>query len=265
MNSELESRIKMAFYIASTASGLIRDLFHKTLKTEGKISGSFATELESSIESMSLKNIQSLFPDDGFTAEGGNDIASKSEYTWVIDPLDGLENFLRGLPLCGYQLAIMQQNKIVYAAIVRPFTQEWFTATIGNGAFYENKFTGEKSIMSASKRALEDSMVIFDSSIGKSDNPSTQLLGGLADEVSVARSFGAAVFDLPAVAGGVAEVLITGIAKLNDIAAGTLLVQEAGGEVYDLKGNVPDLHDEFMIFSSAQNKEPLLKAIRSYV
>lgn len=265
MNSGLEARIKMAFYLASTASGLIRDLFHKTIKTEGKISGSFATELENSIESMSLLNIQSLFPDDGFIAERGNDVQTKSEYTWVIDPLDGLENFLRGLPLCGYQLAILQQNQIVYATIVRPFTQEWFTATLGNGAFYENKFTGEKSLMSVSSRSLEESMVIFDSSIGKSDNPSTQLLGGLADEVAVARSFGTAVFDLPAIAGGVAEVLITGIAKLNDIVAGTLLVREAGGEVYDLKGNVPDLHDSFMIFSAKQNKEPLLKAIRSYV
>lgn len=265
MNSELEPRIKMAFYIASTASGLIRDLFHKTLKTEGKISSDFATDLENSIESMSIKNIQSLFPDDGFTAEQGNDYPAKNEYTWVVDPLDGKENFLRGLPLCGFQLAIMNGSSLVYSVIVRPFTQEWFTATAGSGAFYENQLTSEKSMISVSQRALEESMVIFDSSIGRSDNPSTQLLGSLADEVSVARSFGSATFDLPAVAAGVAEVLITGIAKLTDIAAGTLLVREAGGEVYDLKGETPNLDADFMIFSSKTLQEPLLKAIRSYV
>lgn len=265
MNSELEPRIKMAFYIASTASGLIRDLFHKTLKTEGKISSDFATELETSIETMCIKNIQSLFPDDGFVAEQGNDYPAKNEYTWVVDPLDGLENFLRGLPLCGFQLTITKGGSLAYSVIVRPFTQEWFTATAGSGAFYENQLTGEKSAISVSGRALEESMVIFDSSIGRSDNPSTQLLGGLADEVAVARSFGTAAFDLPAVAAGVAEVLITGIAKLTDITAGTLLVREAGGEVYDLKGKAPELTEDFMIFSSKSLKEPLLKAIRSYV
>jgi fructose-1,6-bisphosphatase/inositol monophosphatase family enzyme len=87
----------------------------------------------------------------------------------------------------------------------------------------------------------------------------------MSDEVSLARSFGTAAFDMPAVAAGVAEVLITGIAKLTDIAAGTLLVTEAGGEVYDLKGDMPELDAEFMIFSGKQLKEPLLKAIRSYL
>lgn len=265
MNSGLEPRIKMAHYIASTASGLIRDLFHRTLKIEGKISTEFATELEQSIEGMASKNIQSLFPDDGFIAEQGNDYQAKNEYTWIIDSLDGIENFLRGLPLCGFQLAIMQNDRLVHSVIVRPFTQEWFKATSNNGAHYENQLTGETSAISVSGRALEDSMVIFDSSIGKSDNPSTQLLGSLADEVSVARSFGSAVFDLPAVAAGVAEILITGIARLTDIAAGTLLIREAGGEVYDLEGSVPALSAEFMIFSSPLHKEPLLRAIRSYL
>lgn len=265
MNNGLEPRIKMAFYIASTASGLIRDLFHKTLKTEGTISAGFATDLENSIETMAIKNIQSLFPEDGFTAEQGNDYPSKNEYDWVVDPLDGLENFTRGLTLCGFQLAILENKTLVHSIIVRPFTQEWFTATAGKGAFYENQLTGEKSQISVSKRAIEESMIIFDSSIGKSDNPSTQLLGSLADEVAVARSFGTAAFDMPAVAAGVAEILITGIAKLTDIAAGTLLIREAGGEVYDLKGGKPDLSDDFMIFSSPLYKEPLLKAIRSFM
>lgn len=260
---DLSSRIELTHYIASMADSLITDLFHKTQKTEGKLTDSYITELDRSIESMCLKNIQATFPDDGFEGEDTNAIKSKSGYAWIIDPIDGTNNFIRGLPLCGFQLAITFEDTLMYALILRPFTQEWFTAEKGKGAFYKNRQTGEEAPLKVSDRELKDAMAIFDASVGKRDNPATQILAGLADEIAAVRCFGVAVFDIPSVVSGVAEIFITGVAEKNDIAAGLLLLIEAGGEVYNLDGDPVKLDDKFMIFSAKTMKEPLLEAIKS--
>lgn len=260
---DLKKRIETAHYVASAAGSLITDLFHKTLKTDNELANNSADDLEKSIESMCLNNVQSLYADDGFYTEQHNGSSTKSGFTWIVDAINGATNFTRGLPLCGFQLAIMYNDELVYAVILRPFTQEWFTAQKSQGAFYKNRQTGEESILSVSARDLENSMIIFDASVGKPDNPSTQLLASLAEEIAAVRSFGVSVFDLPSVASGMAEVLITGIAEKSHIAAGTLLLTEAGGEVYDLEGEKPTLDDRLMIFSSKTLKQPLLKSIKS--
>ena len=259
----LEKRIELAHYLASNAGSLITDLFHKTLKAEEKLADDYVTELDRAIESMCLKNVQEQFSEDGFSGEEGPKVTSKNEYEWVVDPIDGTNNFLRGLPLCGFQLAILHNDEVVYAVILRPFTQEWFTAEKGKGAFYRNRLTHEESQLKVSDRKLNESMAIFDASVGKSDNPATQILATLSDEISAVRVFGVAVFDLSAVASGVADRLVTGISNKYDIAAGSLLLSEAGGEMYDLKGRPVKLDDKFIIFSSASLKDPLLRAIRS--
>lgn len=260
---DLGKRIELVHYMASTADSLITDLFHKSLQSDEKLADSHVNEMGVSIESMCLKNIQASFPEDGVSGEDMPDVPSKNSYNWIVDPIDGTDNFVRGLPLCGFQLAITFENEVVYAVILRPFTQEWFTAKKGEGAFYKNRQTGEDSILSVSERPLSEAMAIFDSAVGRSDNPSTQILGSMADQISAVRSFGAAVFDIGSVVSGEAEMYITGIANKYYVAAGTLLLSEAGGEVYDLEGNKPSLDDKFMIFSSKSIKEPLLKAIRS--
>lgn len=259
----LDKRIELAHYMTSNAGSLITDLFHKTLKVEEKLSDDYVTELDRAIESMCLKNIQEQFPEDGFFGEEGPKVNSKNGYVWIVDPIDGTNNFIRGLPLCGFQLAIMLEDEVQYSVILRPFTQEWFTAERGKGAFYRNRQTQEESQIKVSERGLKDSMAIFDASVGRSDNPSTQILATLSDEVAAVRVFGVAVFDLTAVASGVAEILVTGISSKYDIAAGSLLLTEAGGEMYNLKGQPSKLDDKFIIFSAKTLKEPLLKAIKS--
>lgn len=106
-------------------------------------------------------------------------------------------------------------------------------------------------------------MVIYDAQVGRSDNKSTKILLNLADNVSATRVLGVAVFDIPAVASGVAEVLVTGIAKPYDIAAGILLLEEAGGECYNINGEKPSLHDEFMIFSTKTVKDEVLRVVNT--
>ncbi len=263
VDTELDKRIGVAHYVASTADSMIMDLFHKTfLNNQKDLVDGLVTDLDVVIADMCLKNIQSEFAGDGFRSVQKTTV-STSGYAWIVDPIAGTNNFLRGIPLCGFQLAILQGTKMIFSLIMRPFTQERFMAQSGKGATYQNRITGETANLRVSERSLPQAMGIFDASIGKMDNPATQILASLANEVAAVRAFGVAVFDIPAVASGCAEFFVTGISDRFYVAAGALLLAEAGGEVYNLDGELPGLDDSFMIFSSKSLKEPLLRAIKS--
>lgn len=264
LHQQLLPRIALAEFVANTAGSLMTDLFHKELKTNEKAPNDYVTELDKSIESMVLKNVLQSFPKDSFTGEENAGIVGNGQFSWIVDPIDGTNNFVRGLPLCGFQLAILFDEIPVYSIIIRPFTQETFVAQRGVGARYGNILTGEKAAVCVSDRTLEDALIIFDAQIGKSSNEATRLLSVLADKVATVRVLGVAVFDIPSVASGVAEILVTGIATRHDVAPGLLLLKEAGGEVYSVSGNEPGLDDELMIFSNKVVKPQVLDILKDF-
>jgi myo-inositol-1(or 4)-monophosphatase len=261
LDLDLDERVVIAQYIASNAGAMITDLYHKTLVTEEKTLNDFATELDKSIESMALRSIIEKFPEDGFHGEENVGKISANKYEWVVDPIDGTNNFVRGLPLCGFQLAILYNGIPVYALIHRPLNQEIYTAIKGKGAYYTNHLTGESRNLKVSSKSIGEAIGIFDAKVGKSDNPSTQVLHKLIDHINMIRVFGVAVFDLPAIADGAAEFLVSGIANKYDIAAGQLLIEEAGGESYGLNGAKNSLEDKLVIFSNKKIKEQLLELL----
>ncbi len=257
-----QTREDLALYIATNAGSMMLDLFHKQLKIAEKDKHDFVTELDKNIESMALKTVLQSFPDDSFYGEESSGVEGTSDYLWVVDPIDGTNNFIRGLPLCGFQLALLKNDEPIYSIIYRPFTQEYFTAAKGKGAHYKNILTGEKSEVWVSNRKLSDAMVIYDAKVGNKNNASTEILLNLANYTSATRVLGVAVFDIPAIASGVAEILVTGIAKRYDIAAGVLLLEEAGGCFYNSSGDRPDLDDPFAIFSNRIVKEDVLELVK---
>ncbi len=262
IKQELNKRIPVAEYIASNAGSLISDLFHKKMRFEEKQAHDYATELDKNIESMAVKTVLQQFTDDGFYGEENVGVESKNGFEWVVDPIDGTNNYIRGLPLCGFQLAIVKDGIPIYGLIHRPLNQEIYTATKGEGAQYRNNLTGEKSNLNVSERDLNDAIGIFDAKVGKSTNKSTELMLKLADQINMIRVFGVAVFDLPAVAEGAVEFLISGIAQKYDIAAGLLIIQEAGGVAYNLDGHDIKLEDDLVIFSNKVVKSKLLESLK---
>ncbi|MCA9347486.1 inositol monophosphatase [Candidatus Saccharibacteria bacterium] len=258
---ELKKRITLANYIASNAGSLITDLYHRKIRISEKEVNDFATELDKNIESMALRSILNQFPDDGFYGEENIRVDTKNGFEWVVDPIDGTNNYVRGLPLCGFQLAILFHDSPIFGLIHRPLTQEIYTATKGEGAHYVNQLTGENRSLEVSLRPLDQAIGIFDAKVGKSSNPSTSIMLRLSDHINMSRVFGVAVFDLPAVAEGAVEFLVSGIAKKYDLAAGMLLIQESGGVAYNLEGHEIKLTDELVIFSSPTVKDDILRFI----
>lgn len=263
IKEELMKRIPIGQYIATNAGSLISDLFHKKLITKEKTSNDFVTELDKNIESMALKTVMQGFSDDGFYGEENAGVDSKNGFEWVVDPIDGTNNYVRGFPLCGFQLAILYNNVPIYGLIHRPLTQEIYYAIKGNGANYQNNMTGETRVIQVSDRQLKEAIGIFDARVGKSTNKSTDLMIKIADSINMIRVFGVAVFDLPAIADGSADFLISGIAKRYDIAGGSLIIEEAGGVSYNLQGGSVGIDDELVIFSGKSLKQELLDKLNS--
>jgi fructose-1,6-bisphosphatase/inositol monophosphatase family enzyme len=258
---ELKNRVPVAEYVAANAGSLIVNLFHNTIKTYEKTVNDYVTELDKNIESMALRTISQQFPDDGFFGEENVGKESKNGFEWVVDPIDGTNNYVRGLTLCGFQMALTYKNEPIYAVIHRPLTQEIYTATKGSGAIYKNNLTGEKRKLTVSNRNLSESIGIFDAKVGKTDNKSTKIMLQLADRIAMIRVFGVAVVDLPAIAEGSCEFLVSGIAKKYDIVAGLLLIEEAGGISYTIEGGDIGLDDNLVIFSNQTVKPDLLSAL----
>lgn len=259
--NEVTKRIPIAEYMASNAGSLIVDLFHKKIRTEEKYAHDYVTELDRDIESMARKVIFEQFGSDGFYGEESSGVADKSGFEWVVDPIDGTNNYVRGLPLCGFQLALLHNGTPVYGLIHRPLTQEIYTAVKGEGANYRNNLTGESSSLQVSERGMYEAIGIFDAKVGKSGNKSTELMLKVADAISMVRVFGVASFDLPSVAEGSVEFLITGMSQKYDIAAGKLIIEEAGGLAYDITGGSIDLEDSLVIFSNSTIKDELLNLL----
>ena len=263
IKQEIEKRIPLAEFIGNNARSLIVDLFHEKIRTEQKKAHDYVTQLDKEIESMALKAVHQQFPEDGFFGEEHMGFSSKNNIEWVIDPLDGTNNYVRGLPLCGFQIAILYKGVPVYGLIHRPLTQEIYYGLKDEGAFYRNNLTGEHSQLKVSERKLDSSIGIFDAEIGKSGNKSTVIMNRLVNKISMIRVFGVAVFDLPAVAEGSVEFLVSGIAKKYDIAAGSLLIQEAGGHAYSLDGTKAGIEQGLVIYSNEVIKEELLRELAS--
>lgn len=257
---EILPRERLARYILETAGSIMLVSFHTHIKMAAKDSHDYVTEVDTRIEAYAKQTVLESFPEDSFSGEEGTLVLGTSGYEWVIDPIDGTNNYVRGLPFAGVQLAIMKNGEVVFGLIFRPFTQDVYSAVKGRGAFYENRLTGEKRRISVSLRTLDNAVGIFDDKVGKTDNPSTPIFHKLIDEIVKARVYGTAVYDIPSVAEGAVEFLVTGIAKKYDVAPGWLLVEEAGGSVFGLGSDV-SMDDGLVIFSNAKIKDNLLEVI----
>lgn len=229
----IESRLATAEYMLKTAGSMVVDAFHHT--TRGM---DYVMQLMKEIEALATKNILQSFPEDGIMATGGlNAIDSSNGIQWIIDPIDGVHNFLRGIPEIGLQLAIRSRDELLYASMYQPFNQEQSTATRGLGAVHHDYRSGQELGLKVSARPLADALVIYDGSIGtETARESLNALLRLGSKVGGTRVFGLAMQDFTMIASGKAEAFITTVAHPEDVAPGILLVREAGGRVTDLSG-----------------------------
>lgn len=261
----MEHRIKVAEHILKYGSQLILEAFHTSIYTKEKTRHDYVTEIDQRIENLVDSEIKKIFLNDAILGEENEIILGTSEYLWVLDPLDGTNNFVKGIPQAGIQIAIYKDNRIIYGGILNPFVGQLYTATKDGGAYVEDITSERRARMRVPNNQLEDSMLIYDAGIATGETSSKKIFNSFLGNVGWIRIFGVAVLDLPLIALGSADILVSNIPKPMDIAPGCLLIEEAGGIVTDFMGNPWSLDSKGIIASNIYNHPEALAIINNNI
>lgn len=232
MHPMLNTAVKAARLAGDIINFASRDLGQ--LKIQTKTFNDFVSEVDQTAEKAIIDTLKQAYPDHGFLGEESGDTNQSAENIWIIDPLDGTTNFLHSFPQYCVSIALQQNGVLTQAVIYDPVRNDLFTATKGRGAFLN-----DKRIRVGSRHKLQDALIATGfpfRDFSYLDTYMAMLKDMIKKTVGIRRP-GSAALDLAYVAAGWTD----GFFELNlsawDIAAGGLLVQEAGGIVGDFEGN----------------------------
>ncbi len=204
-----------------------------TVKISEKRPNDFVTEVDKKVEQEIISMVRKAYPTHGFIGEESGEQLGE-EYTWVIDPIDGTRNFIHGFPHFAVSIAVMKKNTIEYGVIYDPTRQELFVAARGKGATLN-----ERRIRVAQRKQLSDCLLgtgFAYRHANKEDSVPGRILTSMLPICGDVRRAGAATLDLAYVACGRLDGFWEFGLHLWDIAAGILLVKEAGGFICDPRG-----------------------------
>jgi myo-inositol-1(or 4)-monophosphatase len=204
-----------------------------SIKISSKGRNDFVSEVDRQAEADIIATIRRSYPDHAFLAEESGQ-QGDSEFVWIIDPLDGTTNFLHGFPVFAVSIALAQRGRLEQAVVYDPMRQELFTASRGEGAQLDGRrirVSGQRNLDSA----LIGTGFPFRGKASWLETYLPMLRAVIASTAGVRRP-GAASLDLAYVAAGRLDGFWELGLKPWDMAAGGLLIQEAGGHVSDLSG-----------------------------
>jgi myo-inositol-1(or 4)-monophosphatase len=203
------------------------------LQVRSKRANDFVTRIDGAAEEAVIDIVRKAYPDHGFIAEESGESTPDAEYLWIIDPLDGTTNFIHGFPQYAVSIAVQHRGALTHAVVYDPAKNELFTASKGRGAFLN-----DRRIRVSKCLKLDDALVGTGfpfKELGRLDLYMRQLRVFMEKSSGVRRA-GAAALDLAYVACGRLDAFWElGLAPW-DMAAGALLIQEAGGLVADITG-----------------------------
>ncbi len=203
-----------------------------SLSIQAKQKNDFVSEVDRLTEQEIIHTIQRAYPQHSILAEESGH-SDGNEYQWIIDPLDGTKNYLRGLPHYSTSIALRYRQRLEVAVIYDPFKDELFCAGRGNGATLN-----DHKIRVSKLTSLESALLGTSFPLQKNKETDARLIAAhkLALQVSSIRRSGSAALDLAYVAAGRLDGCWESGLRIWDIAAGCLIVQEAGGLVGDHHG-----------------------------
>jgi myo-inositol-1(or 4)-monophosphatase len=203
------------------------------LVVKAKQANDFVTQVDRAAEEAIIEIARKAYPDHGFLAEESGSASSEAQYRWIIDPLDGTTNFIHGFPQYAVSIGIEHRGALAHAVVYDPAKNELFTASKGRGAFLNDRRV-RVSRCTRLQEALVGTGFPF-KEVSRLELYTKQLKRLMQGSAGVRRA-GAAALDLAYVACGRLDAFWElGLAPW-DMAAGTLLIQEAGGLVGDLGG-----------------------------
>jgi myo-inositol-1(or 4)-monophosphatase len=228
----MHSYLETAAEIARESGAMLAHYFERRVGFELKGEFDLVTEADRASEKLVVERLRTHFPTHGIVAEEGGGHTSPGEYRWFVDPLDGTTNFAHSFPMFNVTLGLERAGEMIAGVVYDPIRQEMFSAERGSGAYLNNR----RIRVSGCKR-LEDSLVCTGfPSRKRHQNVNIHFYHQMAMETHGVRRTGTAAIDLAYVAAGRLDAFWEFGLNPWDMAAGTLLVAEAGGRVTDMKG-----------------------------
>ena len=229
------------------------------LNIRAKRVNDFVTQVDQAAEEAIIEIVRKAHPDHGFLAEESGKTPGEAEYVWIIDPLDGTTNFIHGFPQYCVSIAVEHRGALAHGVVYDPAKNELFTTSKGGGAFLN-----DRRIRVSKCTRLKESLVGTGfpfKELSRLDLYTGQLRNLIRGSAGVRRA-GAAALDLAYVACGRLDAFWEMGLSPWDMAAGALLIQEAGGLVGDFSGEARYLQSGDMSAATPKVFPQLLEALR---
>jgi len=232
----------------------------RSVETKAGDQRNLVSEIDRGAEERIISIIRSRYPSHAILAEESGHQRTDAETTWIIDPLDGTTNFLHGVPLYSVTIGIERKGEIIGGVIYDPNLDELFTAEQGSGAFLNGR-----RLKVSETGELINSLIVTGFPYNIAENPDRTVerfvrfllsAGGL-------RRLGSAALDLAYVASGRFDGFWEVSLNPWDMAAGVLLVREAGGTVSDFEGKGPNIYHRQVLASNGGLHQALLEILNS--
>lgn len=241
-----KSALEVAIQAAQKAGDVLLANFHSEKQVKHKGKGNLVTAIDLLAEKAVMEVLKQEYPDHKILSEETNSTTDVSGYTWIVDPLDGTNNYVYGIPFFCTNVALAKDEDILVGVTYAPMTRELFRAEKGKGAYLNDSLIHVSDVGS-----LEAAMIGFD--LGYNDREAREMLDlatRLWGKIHCMRLIGSSALGLAYVAAGRISLYYHRFIYPWDIAPGLLLVQEAGGTVTDWQGNPATLHSTQLIASN---------------
>ncbi len=217
------------------------------------------TEADLAAEKAIFAVIQKNYPDHFILSEETGEIATTSEYKWIVDPIDGTVNFANGIPLCCVSIGLEKAGEMIMGSVYNPILNELFFAEKGKGATLNNK-----KISVSRKTTVASSCLVtgFPYTYVDSPNGPLEVFEKLIKQGIAVRRLGSAAMDLCWVAAGRFDGFYEHSLHAWDSAAGFLIVQEAGGKVTDFAGNTYSPYQPHILATNGSIHAEMLELVK---
>jgi myo-inositol-1(or 4)-monophosphatase len=243
------------------AKTLIRDFGEiEKLQISVKGPGDFVTASDLKVEKIIIEELLKARPNHSILSEEAGEIKNDDEFKWIIDPIDGTANFLHGIPHFAISIGLEHNKKIICGIIYDPIKDEMFAAEKGNGCYLNNQ-----RIRVAARTKLKDCIIFtggpkYDS---KDNELTLQEYKKVSSEVEISiRKLGSAALDMAYVAAGRCDGFWQRNLSYWDIAAGIILIKEAGGFITDFKGGDDYIQNKTIIAGNSKINEEMIKILK---
>jgi len=259
MHPMLNTAVKAARKAGAIINRASLDLDLVRVSAKGR--SDFVTEVDHAAEQAIIEILKTAYPQHAILAEesGASGPHSGSEYTWIIDPLDGTTNFIHGFPQYAVSIGLQHDGQITQAVVYDPTRNELFTATRGRGAFLN-----DRRLRVSRRDKLRDSLIGTGFPFRKLEHLDqyVRMFKRITEETAGIRRPGAAALDLAYVAAGRLDGFWEFGLSPWDMAAGSLLIIESGGLISDFDGQKDYLQSGHVVCGAPKVFEQLLKLVQ---